>query len=186
MKEKKKKRADAGFTLAETLLAVLILLMVSVIVANGVPVAKNAYERVVIASNAEILLSTTMSTLRNELGLADDVKVKDGVITYYNQTLGVTSKICRNSDLGTEKIINHPDGAIMYQRYAKTDLSYGGGDIVRLVSKEASTHDLYVTYDSVVFNDGIITFKGLTPSRGSVSKYNFSIRVISYEPESSE
>ena len=43
----RKLRSNDAFTLAETLLAILILLMVSAIVAAGIPVAKNAYEKVV-------------------------------------------------------------------------------------------------------------------------------------------
>ena len=62
----RKHHAIHGFTLAETLLAVLILLMVSSIVAAGIPSARRAYEKVVLASNAEVLLSTTITTLRHE------------------------------------------------------------------------------------------------------------------------
>ena len=39
MKKRKKARSRSGFTLAETLLAVLILLMVSAITAAGIPAA---------------------------------------------------------------------------------------------------------------------------------------------------
>ena len=56
----KRKLHTQGFTLAETLLAVLILLLVGVIMTTGIPAAKNAYEKVVVASNAEVLLSTTI------------------------------------------------------------------------------------------------------------------------------
>ena len=102
-KIRRKLHTENGFTLAETLLAVLILLMVSTIVATGIPVARNAYEKVVLASNAEVLLSTTISTLRNELGTATDVDIPDGAagnkvksgkeITYYNSARGSLSRI---------------------------------------------------------------------------------------------
>jgi len=49
-----KMKSQAGFSLAETLVAILILLLVSVIVANGVPVAQNAYEKVVVGANAKV------------------------------------------------------------------------------------------------------------------------------------
>ena len=58
MKRKRKLRSNKGFTLAETLLAVLILLLVSTIVATGIPAARNAYEKVVEASNAQAVLAT--------------------------------------------------------------------------------------------------------------------------------
>ena len=50
-----------GFSLAETLMAVLILLMVSAVVAAGIPMAREAYEKAVDAANAQTLLSTTIT-----------------------------------------------------------------------------------------------------------------------------
>ena len=58
---KKKLKGKSGFTLAETLLAVLILLLVSTIVANGIPVARNVYNNVIIGANAQMLLSTAVT-----------------------------------------------------------------------------------------------------------------------------
>ena len=68
MKKNRNKRAAAGFSLAETLMAVLILLMVSAVVATGMPMARDAYEKAVDAANAQTLLSTTATMLRAELG----------------------------------------------------------------------------------------------------------------------
>ena len=165
-----KTRNKRGFTLAETLLAVLILLMVSVIVATGIPAAKSAYEKVVLASNAEVLLSTTMSSLRNELGTASDViRNADNSLTYYNGTRGATSKIYK---------ADSSPNVIMIQRYVNA------GDPVRLVSEKAATADLYVTYDSVSYENGIITFNNLSVNResgstGIAKRDTYSIRVIS-------
>ena len=48
---RRKLKSRHGFTLAEVLMAVLILLMVSSVVAGGVPVAANAYYKVVTNRN---------------------------------------------------------------------------------------------------------------------------------------
>ena len=61
------RRGRSGFTIAETLVAVLILLMVSSVVAAGIPAAKSAFEKVVVGANAEILLSTSVASLRDQL-----------------------------------------------------------------------------------------------------------------------
>ena len=175
--------SNRGFTLAETLLAVLILLMVSAIVATGIPSAKAAYEKVVLASNAEVLLSTTMSSLRNELATAknietgDEVGGKDTSLTYYNTTRGSKSKIYKYSG-------SVAAGAIMIQQYVKVDGIGKDSDPVRLVSKTASTGDLYVTYEYVTYSDGIITFRNLSVNResgstGLAERSALSIRVIS-------
>lgn len=167
---RKKLHTDKGFTLAETLLAVLILLMVSLIVATGIPVAKTAYEKVVLTSNAKILLSTTMSTLRNELGSAKDVEkpdadVKSGekensVITYYNTTRNAASKIYVTS-ASEEK----PE--IMFQRYFSTDGMSKPYEPASLIPDAAATADLYVTYESVSFDNitGIIQFNNIEVRR---------------------
>ena len=62
-----KLNSQDAFTLAETLITVLILLMVSAVVAGGIPAAANAYRKAVDAANAHVLLSTTVNALRSEL-----------------------------------------------------------------------------------------------------------------------
>ena len=171
---------STGFTLAETLLAILILLMVSTIVATGIPAAKNAYEKVVLASNAEVLLSTTMSELRNELGTARDVDVTNNVITYRNSYTSSESKLFKSSG-GDE-----PAGTIMLQRYA----GEGGSKALRLVSEKASD-GLYVLYGTVDYNSstGIVTFHNLQVMRKSSANPlaemdSFPIRVFSADKNS--
>ena len=180
-------KSRLGFSLGETLLAVLILLMVSTIMVAGIPAARNAYEKVVLTSNAEVLLSTTITTLRNELGTAQDVKKPanktgekaDSVITYFNPTRGALSKlyVADGSD----------DNVIMFQRYYGEDgLSVNNYPATPLVSPKTTTQDLYVTYGSVSYNNGIVTFSDLKVNRASgaeglASRDAFSIRVISYQ-----
>ena len=184
---KRKLHSLRAFTLAETLLAVLILLLVTIIVAAGIPVAKNAYERVVLSSNADLLLSTTISTLRNELGTAENVKLQapapgenakpDTMITYYNATRGSSSRIYVNSGEKQE---------IMLQRYYSKDVDRyaSSSPAASLISSKRATADLYVTYKSVTFENGIITFSELSVdrvsgTRGLASRETLSIRVIS-------
>lgn len=182
---RRKLHSNKAFTLAETLLAVLILLMVSAIVATGIPVARNAYEKVVLASNAEVLLSTTISTLRNELGTAMDVDIPGGTtdnnvksgteITYYNSARGSSSKISMASG-GTD---------IQFQRYYSADGLSKGSDPVNLISDKTATNDLHVTYSGVEYDQktGIVTFSNLDVKRDSTvlaSREELSIRVISF------
>ena len=156
-----------AFTLAEALVAILIMLMVTSIVAAGIPAAKRAYDNVVVASNAELLMSTTMSALRNELGMATNVDVEsdEKTIIFFSQNNDSLSKISLYS--GGSK---YPSGTIMYQ--ANAGFSAGeefglpavpGGDEVPLVSRKSSDEKLFATYESVsVSEDGdVLTFKNL-------------------------
>lgn len=209
-------RASSGFTLAETLLAVLILLMVSVIVATGIPAAKNAYEKVVLASNADALLSTTISSLRNELGAAKIIKPESGgrpttYISYYSGsasydttlnryvTSGTQSMICLNenfTDSNGNEVYKSADldKCIMIQRYAPLgNITYSPAmqeqmRATRLVSKAASNQNLYVTYDSVTYENNILTINDLKVCRDSDTtaenplseRDTLCIRVLSY------
>lgn len=176
----KRKKNKNGFTLAETLMAMLILLMVSGIIAAGIPVAKDAYTKVVRVSNAEVLLSTTVSTLRNELGTATSVErtTADGegytnyTITYFNGTRRSSARIYfKNGD------------EVWLQRYYgdNIDPSVKESEPEKLMSSTVSTKDMIVTCDSVSYSNGIITFNNVAVKAGSdtLTSRTVSIRVIS-------
>ena len=173
MKERliRKTQTGNGFTLAETLLAVLILLLVSTVVATGIPAAKSAYEKVVLASNAEVLLSTTISTLRNELGTAKDIDTEQNqvgavthtTITYYNSNRGTASRLYVKSD------------GIWFQRYYFDNSEYVMDASVvpeaeKLIPPTSATSKLYVTYSGVSESNGIITIDKLTVKHGDGSE----------------
>lgn len=177
-----KKRSSAGFTLAETLMAILILMMVSVIVANGVPAARNAYDKVVVGANAKVLLSTTISALRDELSTAlpppgqdrIDVDSVNKSITYFSADDGATAKIYL------------ADNIIMLQEYIDDNpipSTSGTAALLRnvepraLVAKKAATADMFVRFSEVSLSKSqtggtdfdTITFTGLEVCRASDS-----------------
>ena len=164
MKWKKKIKSRAGFSLAEMMLAVLILLLVSIIVATGVPAARNAYYKVVLGSNAQILLSTATNALRGELGTARDILIDDdatktegGYVTYFSAETGGRSKIYKGTD---EK----GRSTILLQEYAGAAVFGVSGNQENsghaLVSEAASTDEMYITYDTVSYDkdEGTVTF----------------------------
>ena len=170
-----------AFTLAETLLAVLILLMVSSIVAAGIPSARNAYEKVVLSSNAEVLLSTTIATLRNELGTAMDVKTSGNEITYYNTSRGATSKIAliKVSDASPDT-----ETTIALYRYFGNLVQESTPERIATSSSSSGKRDLYVKYTGVECTNNVITFSGLKVNQSSgksdiAALDTFSIRLIS-------
>ena len=60
-------KRDDGFTLAETLLAVLIMSIIFTAVGGGVVVMKNNYEKVTQRAQAQVLLATTVSAINADL-----------------------------------------------------------------------------------------------------------------------
>ena len=72
---KQKIKKTAGFSLVEMMTVMLILLLVSSIVAVGIPAAARAYNKVVDAANSQVLISTAMIRLREEIGTASDIVI---------------------------------------------------------------------------------------------------------------
>lgn len=80
-------------------MAVLILLMVSMIVATGMPAAREAYQKVVLTANAQTLLSTAVNALRDEIGTGWDVRVEsDGSLSYMSADTGARSRLFIDND----------------------------------------------------------------------------------------
>lgn len=169
MKAEQRKNLRAGFTLAEMLVALLILLMVSSVVAAGIPVAVRAYTKVTRSANAEVLISTSVSALRDQLGTARDITVSEDKksVTYFSDDTGSFSRIDLSSD---------PDQKdnIMITEYLVPELisDNGGGSsganggsgqgISRpLVSNAAATRELYITYGTISYENGIISISNL-------------------------
>ena len=155
-KLKTRLRSRSGFSLAEVLIVVLILALVTAIAAEGIPTALRAYDRAVTAANAQALMNTAMTKLRNELGTASDVTV-DGTTVSYTVADGTHSQL---------RLTDGTDG-IMLQEYI--GLSEDSQYTHRLVSQAASNQNLYVKYDSVEGpeNDpkGVVTFTNLAVYR---------------------
>lgn len=91
-------RVKQGFTLVETLLALAILVLLTGIVAMGVPTAFRTYTQLVNKSESQVLLSTATAELRNELGLSQYVLTnnglnKPGVVRFYVSPDGYWAKI---------------------------------------------------------------------------------------------
>lgn len=178
----RKFRCRAAFTLAEMLVAILIMLMVSGIVAAGIPSAQRAYEGTVTASNAEILLSTTISALKGKLSIASSVEqVSETEISFYNPDTHSDSRIYLNTGGNGSSV-----GDIMFQGIVSSD-----GE--PLVPSKAREEGQYPSYTSVTVDGKVVTFHGLcvkdadgkeiastkTSTSGSSGNGDISFRILS-------
>ena len=163
------------------MIAMMIMLMVTGIAAGGIPVAINAYTKVVDTANAQVLLSTTITKLREELGTAENIRISGTTITY-------------ESENGSESRIYTTDSGIMIREYADI-VSDENDDTYEhlLISKSAANKNLYVTYSGVSMDEenGILTLKAvrvLHESGGELANLacednefgEVKIRVLSY------
>ena len=118
---RKKLNNKRGFSLAETLVAVLILLMVSAVVAEGIPAAANAYRKAVDAANAHVLLSTTVNALRGELSTARDLKSEDLTITIDGKEDTYTGVSFWSAEIGSRSMLCFKDDTIILLEYIDRD-----------------------------------------------------------------
>lgn len=160
----KKLKTNAGFTLAETLITVLILMMVTSVVAGGIPSAVTAYSKAVDAANAQVLISTTVNALRSELTTAKDVHLSEEGVIYISPDTGSKTKLYQTSD------------GIMVQDFLKYDetgpQTQGEKEVEarKLVSDKTITDTLQVSYSSVSWNAAdseVLQFNGLTVMKGN-------------------
>lgn len=177
-------RERSGFTLAETLMAVLILLLVTAIVAGGMPVAVNSLEKSVDGSHAQVLLSTTMTALRDELTTAKDVKVSGTTISYTDGS-GLRSEIKIKDD---HKIWLVKAKSYLPEDTALTTEGTGLNAIERLLVSDQAATDMIVSYSGVERNGAVLSFTGLSVTKDNkqiavlgTDGNKYEIRVVSYK-----
>ena len=115
-------RLTSGFTLTEMLVTLLIMVLASTLLATGVPVAIDTYQKTVNSANAQVAMSTTITVLRSEYGLSPKVM---------SRGVGADTEVYYMTEEGLWAIIRNPKGDETYKglvkEYVKTD-SYGNPD----------------------------------------------------------
>ena len=69
-----KLKSIRAFSLTEMMVAMLIMVLASTLMAAGIPVAIDTYQKTVKVANAQVALSTTVEVLKSELGRATDIQ----------------------------------------------------------------------------------------------------------------
>ena len=160
-KLRRKLRDRSGFTLAELLIVVLILLLVSTVVATGVPAAVNSYQKVVDSANAQLLLSTTVTSLRRELSLAGSIEVEGTQVkSYTNSTRGLGQTITdETGPVEARYSLSSEENGIM-----RTWMDSEGKAIVPEALTRAGRNNetrMVPKYDALTYEGGIITVSQL-------------------------
>ena len=167
-------RGKQGFTFTEVMVALLIMVLLAGFVGTALQVAVPTYREVVSDTNAQVALSTTTSALRDELGLATDVKTSGDSVLYQTSD-GTWAKI----ENGTKGLVKHefadagPQGAGV--DLGTSDLipramvvGASGGDDLR-VEMVANGSGAYITYA-----DGVFTIHGIRVLMGGQPIENIS------------
>lgn len=175
--------SKSGFSLAEMLMVVMVVLLSTAVIAAGIPAALRAYRNVSDSANAQVLLSTTLTKLKDELGSATDININNSThkITYTN-CFGSQSEIFPSTDA-------EGNLTVFIKEYA-----YGEGNLFEvtedvqkegyihpLASSEAANGNFSTTYGLIDYEDGIITvqdIKVVMKDKELATAESFTIHVV--------
>jgi prepilin-type N-terminal cleavage/methylation domain-containing protein len=192
---RKRIKSDRGFTMAELMLTMLILVMVAGVLTAGVSVASKAYRKVVESANAQLLYSTTLTALRTELGSAkaEITCSSDKTVTYFSTETGYTAIVCGSEGVVFKPYLqNNGNGTFSEPKDDAEKALYS-----RPLVSTAAADGLVVQYDSITY-DGtkkLFTIQGLRviragedadaePLAGSKDeKSTFTIRAVNAQTE---
>ncbi len=161
-------RGRGGYTLTELMLTTLILLLVAGVVGAGIPAAANSYKKAVDAANAQVLLSTTLTELRDEIGIARDpnsITCPSGTSIVFTDSYWQKNTIASSGDIELGITINDKP----------------------LVSKTTATSNLYTVFEGVECADGTVTFTNVAVLKADdtpvVTVDSYKIKLVNYVPE---
>lgn len=93
-----KNKKTAGLTLTEMLCCVVILLLVSIGMVNGVSLAVRNYERSLMVSESQVLCSTLTSMVSDELRYAGPVDWDKDPISFFSRNYGKKCAFSQNGE----------------------------------------------------------------------------------------
>ena len=180
-----RKRVVQGFTLTEMLVTMLILALASTLMATGIPVAIDTYHRTVNSANAQVALSTTATVLRTELGTAAkvvDEKPDGSGKIFYKGSDGLWASIEKDTKYSRGLVKQYYKGSLGIDDDVSELKPYDALPPEPLITDEAITSGLSVTFDSAKREGGYVTFEGLEVkdaqghSLASIDAYNVMTR----------
>lgn len=93
-----KNKKTAGLTLTEMLCCVVIMLLVSIGMVNGVSLAVRNYQSSLMASESQVLCSTLTSVVSDELRYAGPVDWDKDPISFYSRSYGRPCVFAQNEE----------------------------------------------------------------------------------------
>lgn len=189
-------RGRVGFTLVETLLALMILVILTGIVAMGIPVAFRTYTDAVNCSNAKVLLSTTSTILRDELSMAQK-QVTIGDNLYYMDGEGYWSRLDAIGSSGNNPPTIKKHIYILTENVTSPsrdeDFIEVSDSPYEIISERALAENLGIRFDSIVYSNRVFTINNLEAinkddehayaATGSENENEYKIRAVMLREE---
>jgi len=163
--ELKAKRARAGFSLVEMLATLIVVGLVGMAVVAGVPAAQRAYEAAMDASNAQLMVSTATTRLRDVLAVADSATVQAGsdpLVEFTSFETGLKTTL-KNTDEGLTLVEADPmNPSVKNEALIVPQAAGKGAQDYLHVYIDTKGDDGGIQFDK---NTGLFTIKGIYVTR---------------------
>ena len=180
-----KLRNNKGMSIAETLVAVLILLLVSGGLASGVSLANRYYTKTLRTSEANELFSTLESLISNELRYTGEVYLNgDSLDTFFSPTFSNEKKLTRIVIVDTNKeLLNDEYGYVAIGNTEDNEYRY-------ILAKGSYPNELGVKIKSITYDDKHGYFNVEldigTETIGTLIDKAFSVRCLNWDGENDD
>lgn len=95
---RKKLNSESGLTLVELLAVTAILILLGLLLNTGLQMAMSTYRAITAQSEVELLLSTAVDAIADDLRYARNVRGSGGSFTYFSDSFGADTALTLNSD----------------------------------------------------------------------------------------
>lgn len=171
----KKLRRQGGFSLAELLITIIIVSLMSVLTVVGINAAYRTYTEVTDAANARTALSTAAEEIRNELSFAGNIKLF--------ADKGITYEVLSGAGFGRQNriLIDEDHGLVKEEKYDSLTRRY---EKTRTLLPQTVTYGkIKITCDSISLSDDCVIFHGLRATGSEentvISIDEFTVRTVS-------
>ena len=144
-------RKTDGFTLAETLAAVLIMSFAGLMIVTGIVAFTRSWWKITDKANAQVYVSTLAIRMQDELEFASEVGVKkDGSVVWFaDDQTGYTSMFVPGT--GTSSLFGI--------RRSDDSAELASASVEAFVPEAMGGGRMYVTYDSLTYNQNTHVFE---------------------------
>ena len=154
----KKISAEKGFSLAEVMATIALIGILGAMIAGLIPVIRNVMNRITMVARSEILLSNTVTVLRDYLRYADDVIGSDNTYRFTggDNWIYEISTDSENHGWITITPIAPSGNALEIDTENSTVTDW------RILTANSASEQLVPTFESISYSNGTFTISGLT------------------------
>ncbi len=148
---------NKGFTLTETLLTIVLVMMMTAAVAAGISIINSSMQKIQNKANAQVLLSTTVTLISDELKYATEVTTEGGKVFIKSSDTDAWYTYENGSDDSIKGIVRsyytetiNDDGNLTFQ---------STGVKTQVVTSQAQTNQLKTSIENLQFDSTKSVFK---------------------------